>query len=262
MRSGFSITAILLTAGMAWGQTADTHAAAKPLTWDVVSVKQSDANGCTHGSGINGMADGLRVYCEPVLFAIEFAYGIKEPSRIIGAPEWVKSGPVWNIDAKVSGEDAAAFGKLVWEEKDGMLRPVLEERFHLKAHIERREIPVYDLVIAKGGPKLKEATPDEAAKGHLISQNEGKIESVFMPLTTMLPMLNREVGRPVVNKTGLTGKYDFMLDYVPASKAGTDQTGGPSIFTAMEEQLGLKLVPAKEPMDVLVIDSIEQPAAN
>ena len=262
MYRGLPIATIFLTAGIALGQTADTHAAAKPLAWDVVSVKQADPNGCTHGSGMDGKPDGLRVYCEPVLFAIEFAYGIREPSRIIGAPEWVKSGPRWEIDAKVSGEDATTFGKLAFQDRCRMLRPILEERFHLKAHIERRDVAVYDLVVAKGGSKLKVATPDEESKGHVGSRAEGKIESVSWAITGMLSMLNTEVGRPVVDKTGLTGKYDFMLEFVPAAKAAADETGGASIFTAIQEQLGLKLEPAKEPMDVLVIDAIEQPAGN
>jgi uncharacterized protein (TIGR03435 family) len=83
-----------------------------------------------------------------------------------------------------------------------------------------------------------------------------------MPLTSLPWILNSEVGRPVVDKTGLTGKYDFTLDYVPVAKAATDDSGGPSIFTALQEQLGLKLEPAKAPMDVLVIDAVERPAAN
>jgi len=129
--------------------------------------------------------------------------------------------------------------------------------------MEKREMPVYDLVIAKGGSKLKEATADEGAKGsRMMGGGGGKIEAVGAQLTSLPWMLNAEVGRPVVDKTGLTGKYDFKLEYVPAARAAADETGGPSIFTALQEQLGLKLEPAKEPMDVLVIDSIEQPAEN
>jgi uncharacterized protein (TIGR03435 family) len=128
--------------------------------------------------------------------------------------------------------------------------------------MEKREVAVYELVVAKGGLKLKEATPNEAAKRYMRSQDEGKIDSVSMPLTAMLPMLNTEVGRPVVDKTGLAGKYDFTLDFLPTAKAGTDQSGRASIFTAIEEQLGLKLKPAKELMDVLVIDDVERAEAN
>jgi uncharacterized protein (TIGR03435 family) len=75
-------------------------------------------------------------------------------------------------------------------------------------------------------------------------------------------LLSKEVGRPVVDKTGLTGKYDFTLEYSPSARAGFDESEKPSVFTALEEQLGLKLVPSKESIDVLVIDSVEQPTTN
>lgn len=75
-------------------------------------------------------------------------------------------------------------------------------------------------------------------------------------------LLCRETGRPVLDRTGLAGKYDFTLEFEPTAKMGKEDSGRPSVFTALEEQLGLKLVPAKEPVDVLVIDSIEHPAAN
>ena len=75
-------------------------------------------------------------------------------------------------------------------------------------------------------------------------------------------MLGEVVGRPVVNKTGLPAKYDFTLQYLPGTQAGADETGRTSIFTALEEQLGLKLTPARDMAEVLVIDSIEQPAGN
>ena len=87
------------------------------------------------------------------------------------------------------------------------------------------------------------------------------------PLTDLKFLLAKETGRPVVDDTGLTGKYDFVLEYTPASRAaasgtGTDEGGRPSIFTALEEQLGLKLVPSKQPVEMLVVDSIEQPKEN
>ena len=170
---------------------------------------------------------------------------------------------MFDIDAKVAGEDVAAFRKLNREEHSRMLQPLLAERFHLKAHIEQREMPVYNLVVDKGGSKLKAATADDASKGgHMMTNGAGNIDAANALLTGLPGILYNEVGRPVVDKTGLTGKYDFTVDYVPAAKAATDESGGPSIFTALEEQLGLKLEPAKAQMDVLVIDSIEQPAAN
>lgn len=235
---------------------------AKLPEWDVVSVKPAVPNHCTEGSGLMMTKDGIHAFCLPLFALIQIAHAISEPSRIIGAPDWTKSGGAWNIDAKVAGEGVGALGKLSREDRNRMLQALLADRFHLKAHTEKRQMPVYDLVVAKGGPKLKEATAEEASKSMLRGAVPGKIECVSMPLSSLPVFLNRELGRPTMDKTGLTGKYDFTLQFVPASKAATDETGGPSIFTAVEEQLGLKLEPAKETMDVLVIDSIEQPAAN
>lgn len=251
--------------GAPGSRTAATTAAqpaAKPLQWDVVSVRPVEPKSCTGDAGMRTTTDGISIFCIPLLFAIEQAYSIREPSRILGAPEWVKTDR-YNIDAKVAAEDVAAFQKLKRGEHNAMLQPLLAERFHLKAHIEQREMPVYDLVVDKGGSKLKDATADDASKGaHMTMDGSGNVDAANALLTGLPGILYNEVGRPVVDKTGLTGKYDFTLKYVPASKAAADETGGPSIFTALEEQLGLKLEPAKEPMDVLVIDSIDKPAAN
>jgi len=238
------------------------QAPAELLDWDVISVKPIQEQNCTQGSGWRPLTDGVTFFCAPLVVAIETAYGITEPSRIFGAPDWAKNSGFYDIDAKVAGEDVAAYGKLASKDKNRMLQSLLAERFRLKAQIEQREIPIYQLVLAKGGPKMKEATADEASKAAMMMHGRGKIDSIFMPLTSLPWILNSEVGRPVVDKTGLTGKYDFTLDYVPAAKAAIDDSGGPSIFTALQEQLGLKLEPATAPMDVLVIDSVERPTAN
>lgn len=261
MRGKFVTVAGFLIAAAAFGQSSEPAAPPKLLEWDVVSVKRADPD-CHVGSGMMVQKDGIHTFCLSLQAMVQIAYLIAEPSRLVGMPEWTRSGGGWNIDAKVAGEDAAAFGKLTKEDRGRMVQKLLADRFHLKAHLEQREMPVYDLVVAKGGPKLKEATAEEASKSMLRGAVPGKIECVSMPLSTLPVFLNRELGRPTVDKTGLTGAYDFTLEFVPAAKAATDETGGPSIFTAVEEQLGLKLEPAKEPMDVLVVDSIEQPAAN
>jgi uncharacterized protein (TIGR03435 family) len=266
----FIATATLLAAAMLRpmgslsqpaGASRPPQAPAKRPDWDVISVRPIQVQNCNQGSGWRPLTDGVTFFCAPLVVVIETAYGIMEPSRILGAPDWVKNLGFYDIDAKVSGEDVVAYGKLAAEDKNRMLQSLLGERFHLKAHIEQREIPVYELVLAKDGPKLKEATANEAGKASIISRR-GKVECVSMPLTSLPWILNSEVGRPVMDKTGLAGKYDFTLDYVPAAKAATDDSGGPSIFTALQEQLGLRLEPAKAPMDVLVIDAVERPAAN
>jgi uncharacterized protein (TIGR03435 family) len=255
LSSGFAQT-------MATGAAADQSqpVAAKLPAWDVVSVKPVQT--CTSGSGgIQYTSDGVNAFCVPMLFVVEMAYGIREPSRIVGAPDWVKSSSYYDIDAKVSVEDAAAFGKLSRNEKNRMLQPLLADRFHMKAYLETREMPVYELKVAKGGLKLKAASADEASKSVIGFRGPGKIEAVSRSIDSLPSLLNAEVGRPVVDKTGLTGKYDFTLEYTPAMGAALDSPE-PSIFTAIQEQMGLMLEPAKAPIDVLAIDSIERPAAN
>jgi uncharacterized protein (TIGR03435 family) len=259
------VTMMLVAAGgvASIGQAqAPADSAAKLPQWDVVSIKQMDANSCTGGRGALLEKDALTFHCVPLMFVVEMSYQIMEPSRILGAPEWMKGGTLWEIDAKVAGGDVAAFGKLSRSQRDLMVRALLIDRLHLKAHIEQREMPVYQLVIAKGGPKVKEARADEDDKAKIMSGHSGEIEAVAAQMDALPWMLGNEVGRPVVDKTGLTGKYDFTLEFVPEARAAADETGGPSIFTALEEQLGLKLVPAKDMAEVLVIDSIEQPGAN
>lgn len=236
---------------------------AKLPDWDVVSVRRADPNVCAkQGGGLQFNADGVRAFCVLPLAIVEAAYQIADLNRIVGAPDWTKTGNGWNIDAKVAEADIGTFTKLAPKDKDRMLLSLMDEYFHLKAHLEKREMPVYDLVVAKAGSKLKEASAEDSARAFMGMRQQGKIEAVGMQLASLSWMLNREAGRPVVDKTGLTGKYDFTLEFVPVAKVATDETGGPSIFTALEEQLGLKLEPAKEPTDVVVIDSIEQPAAN
>lgn len=242
--------------------TVAADVAAKLPAWDVVSVHPADPNHCTSVHTVRYSSDGMVASCVPLIFVIQQAYALLQPTLILDAPQWVRTDSLWNIDAKVAVQDAARYAALRPSDKYRMMRDVLADRFHMKAHTVHREIPVYELVIAKGGPKLKEATADDAAKGHLWMRAPGDLEAVDTAIGSLPIMLNTEVGRAMVDSTGLTGRYDFTLKYVPTSKAATDETGGPSIFTAIEEQLGLKLQPSKARMDVLVIDSIEQPTAN
>ena len=154
-----------------------------------------------------------------------------------------------------------------------MLQSLLSDRFKLSVHWENKEEQVYELVIAKGGPKLKEAgananTPRmQVALGHFI----GTAES----LSLLARNLSQRLGRSVIDKTGLTGKYDFELTYTPETGLNSvvgqppaqgapplPEPNGPSIFAALEEQLGLKLQSTKAPVKVLVIDSVQKPSEN
>jgi len=255
-----ALCAMLIGAASASAQAVSS--AAKPLQWDVISVKPMAADKCADGAGAVGwLRDGLTASCVPVWFVAQVSYHLFDQTRIAGLPEWAKdTSHLYAIEARVRGEDAVAFNTLSREDKLSMMQLVLGERFHMKAHMEPREIAAYDLVVVKSGPKLKVTVGEGGSSPRLAPT--GSVKWANAPLTNLMWLLSKETGKPVLDKTGLTGKYDFTLEFEPAALAGKDESGRPSIFTALEEQLGLKLVPAKEPVDVLVIDSIEQPATN
>jgi uncharacterized protein (TIGR03435 family) len=239
------------------------NASVKALQWDVISVKPMGPEECpAHQGGVGRLKDGLTASCVSAIFVLQCAYRLMDPTRIVGLPEWTKDNSrLYGIEARVSGDDTAAYAKLSHDEQFRMLQQVLAGRFQMKAHMETREMPAYDLVVAKGGPKLKQPQPNESG-GSSFSAASGNVHWTGAPLTNLKWVLSEETGRPVVDKTGLTGRYSFVLNFESTARAGKEETDRPSVFTALEEQLGLKLVPAKEPVEVLVIDSIEQPAAN
>jgi len=154
----------------------------------------------------------------------------------------------------------------------------LMDRFGLKTHREIRELPVYSLVLARSGSKLKEAAPDEVFPGlpQGLMQTfflEGRITGKGAAIDLLVQRLSWEMGRVVINKTGLTGRYDFTLKCQPGEiRALPDGDGwanipktedsGPSLFSALEEQLGLKLIAQKGQVGVMVIDEVEKPTPN
>ncbi|MGA8108344.1 MAG: TIGR03435 family protein, partial [Acidobacteriaceae bacterium] len=214
---------------------------------------------------------------------IMFAYDLKSGSQISGYPEWVDSAD-YDIDAKADESTTAALDKLPPDQRSRqlklMVQVLLAERFHLKVSYHAKEIPVYALVIAKGGPKLtKSAGPKVLAGGGVQSflneRRSGELESLNMSLDQFAeaaPGLFPEVSdRVVVNKTGLTGNYDWTLRWTPEDSRGANEgtapppgsdDSAPSLFTALQEQLGLSLESQKGSVETLVVDSIDKPTAN
>jgi uncharacterized protein (TIGR03435 family) len=146
-----------------------------------------------------------------------------------------------------------------------MEQALLAERFRLKVHFEMREMPVYSLVVAKGGAKLTPARDGEVSR--LSSVGKGRGHEVTGQAVTLEQLVHSPFmtidGHQVVDETGLTGGYDFTLDWTPASvMAGGGSDDAPGIFTAIQEQMGLRLVPSKAQVEVVVIDHIERPSAN
>ncbi|HWF10941.1 MAG TPA: M56 family metallopeptidase, partial [Bryobacteraceae bacterium] len=189
---------------------------------------------------------------------------------LVFGPDWLNST---RYDIVGKGPDPSVTNPEVWE----MMRSLLAERFHLKYHVESRQLPIYALTVAKGGPKLKR--PEDGPCGEKIRAGEscagiGPIAPFAAGITNttigaLVSALARSVqDRPIVDKTGLTGKYDALVRWMPDNmKPGDFANVAPelrpddvSLFTALEEQLGLKLEAQKGPIDVLVVDSIEKPS--
>ncbi len=254
--SFMAVCAVLVGAAGAQAQLAE------PLKWDVISVKPMSAGSCKgEGGGVRYLPNGLSATCVPALFVVEFAYHLMDPARIVGLPKWPTGPATYAIEARVSAQDAEAFGKLKRDQKSGMMQSVIAERFGMKAHMETHELPAYALVVSKSGSKLKNPSQDVSGRSQF-GGSDGEVEWVNSPLTDLKFLLAKETGRPVVDHTGLSGKYDFTLKYTPSADGAADESGRPSIFTALEEQLGLKLVSTKEPVEVLVVDSLQEPAED
>ena len=251
--------------------------------FDVVSVKQNKSE--THMIRVMMKPDGYAATNVSLKMLIEEAYGIRE-DLISGAPGWVDSTR-FDIDAKVAGTNVDDLKKFKPEQRMSMLRPMLADRFQVKVHTETKTLPVYELVVAKGGSKLKEATPgdiytngikgpDGVAHGGMMRMSRGEVTGQALAVESLVNMLSRQLQRTVIDKTGLTGKYDFTLQWTeensdPMFKGGdgnqqkaepAPDATGPSIFTALQEQLGLKLQSAKGPVETLVIDHVEMPSEN
>lgn len=224
------------------------------------------------------------------------AYGV-EDAQIVGGPKWINSEQ-FDIQAEADSATDAELRKLSPDQailvKRHMVRGLLAERFGLKLHHETRDLPVYALVVAKHGPKLQEVSkptnPVPAGAGGVPKgfpawyEHDPRRAASFASYTTMSQTarnLSRSLGRPVLDKTGLNGHYSYALYWsmTPGERfarvgrnfgSGVQASGvapppgpsGPSIFTALQEQLGLKLKSEKGPVDVLVIDYVEPPTPN
>ena len=293
--------AVPVIAGLAWAgqqptpqQAADTA----PLPqYEVVSIKPHKDEGMNMRIGMRLLPDGFTADGAHLDELLRNAFDVSR-DRLINEPEWAKSGR-YDIEAKVAPEDAPKLKDLGFAQRWAMLLPVFQDRFGLKFHHETKEMEVYTLVVAKGGSKLKEASPDELGtngppsspngpavvggprKGQMMmsmSPQGMKLETHASTMAILVRMISQQTGSTVVDKTGLTGSYDYTLSFTPDQGNGpmgmapgghgpdgaeqSQEPPAPLIFTALQEQLGLKLVAQKQQVDVIVIDHIEQPSGN
>jgi uncharacterized protein (TIGR03435 family) len=257
------------------------HAAQIPAPQlEVATVKPSDP-AKEHLGMYWRQPDGFK--CEGTVLRglISNAYGVTGSSvkgLIVGGPAWMPS-QAFDVQVKVDPPTVARWSKLpqvaVDEERRTLLRELLAERFQLKLHREPREMPAFALIVAKGGSKLQppvEETnlPADVPKSRINFYGRDHMQGHFATLGNLSRSLAAEpeiAGRPVIDKTGLTGQYDFTLHWTPfdpgSAAAPTDSSEqGPSLFTALEEQLGLTLKPEKDQIEVIVVDSVQKPSEN
>ncbi len=203
---------------------------------------------------------------------IKLAYNHVQDPQLTGGPDWLNTQK-FDIDAKMSAADVAELRKLPMEQlgDQGMLKSTLRDHFNLAVHPEVRNLPVYDLVVDTNGSKLHDSSgPSRMRLG------KGELVSEGTPLAFLIEQLSVRLGRTVVDKTGLKGNYAFSLHWTPDASEearikadGINDTALPpsaetseSIFAAVKEQLGLKLEPKTDAVQVLVIDHAEMPSEN
>jgi uncharacterized protein (TIGR03435 family) len=278
---------LLITAASAVTSSAQTSAPPSPSpqapasasavvlpVFEVAAVKlnQSDS-GSSHSNIDNGRFAATNVSLKNLM---EYqAYGIPG-NRILEGPKWLDSTK-FDIEAKMDDSVADHLRTLAHGprrlETQAMFQQLLADRFKLAVHWETRELPVYALTVAKKGPKLQPTK--ESTEGSGTSSQNGRASSQFTATGVTLPELaedltqelSRELGRDIIDKTEIKGRYDVTLKWTPEAGAATDNAAsptdaGPSLFTAVQEQLGLKLEPAKAPIQVLVVDHAEMPSEN
>ena len=257
------VSAVLLAGTLTAGAQDNTAQQVKPMakdadpSFEVATIKPTDPNEHDQGFQLNGHR--IRVLNNNMMAIVCFVYKVQN-SQIVNAPKWFDEDR-WDIDG-VPDVD----GKPDWAQYRSMLKKLLATRFGLEMHSEKRELSVYALTVAKAGPKLEKTKSDPNANSD--SSGHGMGAAQYMKFTNesmaefaqILELVGGD--RPVLDQTNLPGRYDFTLLWTPDSIRATPTDAAPGIFTALQEQLGLKLTPTRASADVLVIDAATRPTQN
>jgi len=222
---------------------------------EVAVIKPHDPNSYHNNFSFRG--DRFSLDDQTVSRLIAFGWAINQ-NQIVDAPNWIRDEH-YDIDGKTS-----ATADPTIPEQQQMIRKILADRFGLRFHREKRELAVYALVVAKGGPRLVPAAQPNAQPGQ---HNEGHGMQTTRSFTSaamsdFVLTMQFFPDRPIVDQTGLTGRYDIKLTYTYGDASNSDPDAPPPLFTALQEQLGLKIKPTKSATDVLVVDHVERPSAN
>ena len=224
-------------------------------SFEVASVRLSDP--ASHRQGINADGHRMTLHGQTVTSMMMFAYG-RHPSMIVEGPPW-RSEDRYDIDGVID-----LLGQPDTSQMQEIVQKMLASRFGLKLHREKRELRYYAVVVAKGGARLIKSPDQEAQPENYGKQVPGGMEMKFDHFTVAHFALAMQyfVDRPLVDETGLADVYDFTLKWAPGDAQGADADTPPGLFTAVQEQLGLKLDAKKGLVEVVVVDGLERPSAN
>ena len=230
---------------------AQALAGAEP-TFEVASIKLHPPD--DHTGGLQIEAGRFTARQATLKDLIMDAYGVR-PFEISGGPSWMDSES-YDVIAKANGEPGR-------NEVIRMLAPLLEDRFKLKIRREKREGPVYNLVVAKGGIKIPRSDDAaQATQSFRSIRRATEMTAQKMDMSTLAVILSSTAARPVIDQTGLVGGFDLKLAWTPENVVTGDTQDPPVIFTALEEQLGLKLESARGQIQTIVVESAEKPSSN
>jgi len=224
----------------------------------VATIRPSDPNDPKAANGWTFESEGHEISCKraTVIDILSVAYGV-QVRQIVGGASWM-SKDRYDVNGvpDVPGEPNVA-------QLRGMYQKLLADRFHLALHREMREMPIYAITVAKGGPHLKVADPNEILNaGNSGTSSQRTMKFTNMSMKDLANNMDLFEDRPVVDQTGLGGRYDFTLRWTYALSAEGEADAPPSLFTAIKEQLGLRMDAVKGQAEVLVIDRVERPTEN
>jgi len=224
----------------------------------VAAIRPSDPTDPNAANGWAFESEGHRISCKRATVSdiLSIAYGV-QVRQIAGGPAWL-SKDRYDINGVPDVPGVPNVTQL-----RGMYQKLLAERFHLELHREMREMPIYAITVAKGGPHLKTADPNETYNaGNSGDGGQRIMKFTNMSMKDLAKNLDLLEDRPVTDQTGLQGQYDFTLKWTYDISAEAAPGAAPSLFTAMREQLGLKMDAMKGPAEVVVIDRVERPSEN
>jgi uncharacterized protein (TIGR03435 family) len=225
-------------------------------SYEVATIKPSDPEDQNSGFEMDGRQ--LFIENESVESMIAAAYGV-HPKQIVDAPDWCRKEQ-WNVKGVPDLP-----GTPSWPQYQEMIQKLLADRFGLKFHRAKRDLSIFAITVANGGPKLTASKGDLNGMRDQTSNGNG-VEVTYRftnnSIADFADGMKGYLDRPVVDETGIKGKFDFVLEWTKDGAVNPDPKAPPGLFTAVQEQLGLKIEPKKGPAEVLVIEHVERPSAN